>query len=186
MTARNAKRARNARRVDPSVGMFGELVPHSGWSRYVAPGRPIPEGLSSWRTHDGLYAVSGCHVAPLPGTDGEVGPQWLVSVSLLNVRDPASRVHGRPDDEHVARVVAGFAMPAFDEDNHHPGVARHLWCPHDEAARLACECKVTETVVVEPDGYTWTTDSEGECRGCAYEQLFGPAHPCPLHHPVVS
>lgn len=103
-------------------------------------------------------------------------------VSLLErtMRD----LRERPSDEHVRRVVDGFSMPAFDEDNHHPGVARHLWCPWDEAARLAGECKVTETAIVDRDGYAWTTDTDGPCRGCLYEVQFGAEYPCPIHHPA--
>lgn len=71
-------------------------------------------------------------------------------------------------------------MPAFDEDNHHPGAARHLFCPLEERYRNACECKTKEIVITEPDGYRWTTE-EGreECRGCWYQRRFG--MPCTIH-----
>lgn len=69
-------------------------------------------------------------------------------------------------------------MPAHDEDNHHPGVARHLFCPVEEQYRNACECKLTETLVVEPDGYEWSND-EADCRGCFLQRLNG--LPCPIH-----
>lgn len=68
-------------------------------------------------------------------------------------------------------------MPAFDEDNHHPGIARHLWCPVDSAFRHVCECKVSEVVIVDGD-YEWTTEAD-TCRGCEYERLT--RMPCPLH-----
>jgi hypothetical protein len=70
-------------------------------------------------------------------------------------------------------VIDAFAMPAFDEDNHHPGVARHLWCPVDPAYRSACECKVSEVVVVD-GAYEWTTEAD-HCRGCDYERSHGDA-----------
>jgi hypothetical protein len=78
------------------------------------------------------------------------------------------------------RTAIAFDLPAWDEDNHHPGIARHLWCPVDPLFRSACECKVTETTVADGD-YSWTTDSDGPCRGCDYQRLTG--QPCPIHAP---
>lgn len=152
----------------------GALMPAGGFSRYTNP--RLLKGQACYRSHDGLLVVSSRENAYLPGS-GEpplVGPQWLVSVSRHG------RGRDRPDDAQVRRVVDAFALPAFDEDNHHPGVARHLWCPVDERYRSACECKVTEIVVTDPDGYRWTTDSDGPCRGCEYEHI---GHlPCPIHN----
>jgi hypothetical protein len=70
-------------------------------------------------------------------------------------------------------------MEGSEEDNHHPGIARHFWMVVDPARRVDCECKVGETVVKEPDGYKWSNDP-GACRGCDYARTF-PGHPCPLH-----
>jgi hypothetical protein len=133
--------------------------------------------MSAWRSNDGVLTVtSGCHVTELPGGAGRVGPSWLVAVSTAAGR--------RATADEVRHVVATFAMPAWDEDNHHPGVARHLWCPHDEAARLACECKVNERLITESDGYQWTTDDTKGCRGCQYQALTGRL--CPVHHPLTA
>ena len=42
----------------------------------------------------------------------------------------------------------------------------------------AAQPKFTMTVtVVEPDGYTWTTDDDAGCRGCDHAALF-PSMPC--------
>lgn len=152
----------------------GALAPAFGFSRWPNP-QAAQLGQTAWRSHDRLLVVSSRESAYLPGS-GEpslVGPQWLVSVSRY------ARGRARPSDSDVARVVAAFAMPAVDEDNHHPGIARHLWCPIDERYRNACECKLTEITVTELDGYRWTTDTDGPCRGCEYERLF--ALPCTLH-----
>lgn len=158
--------------VPHRTGRHGELVPVAGFSRRRHAHEL--EGSSSWVTHDGLVAISAIHVSYLPGTqDTKVGPQWLVSVSR-----PGGPRRCNVTDEDLARVVECFAMPAWDEDNHHPGVARHLWCPVDEQYRSACECKVTE-VLVDTDGYEWTTDRDGPCRGCEYEALTG--MPCTVH-----
>jgi hypothetical protein len=164
-------------RGDPTkLDGLGRLAPVSGFSRLrslrVAP------SLSVWCSHDGIRVLSGLHDTVLPGTDHEIGPQWLVSVSRSGRREV------RPSDDDVRRVVEGFAMPAFDEDNHHPGVARHLFCPVAERHRSACECKLTERLVTEVDGYQWTTDDGSRCRGCEYEGLTG--MPCTIHRPPRS
>lgn len=158
------------------VGRHGELIPVSGFSRVSAP--TLPAGISAWRSHDGLRVTSGLHQANQPGS-GEppkVGPSWLVAVSRAPVADVARCT---VTDDDLVHAVTGFAMPAFDEDNHHPGIARHLWCPVDELYRNACECKLSETTIVEANGYEWTTDDGEECRGCDYERRFG--LPCTIH-----
>lgn len=58
--------------------------------------------------------------------------------------------------------------------------------PVDPARRVDCECKVTEQVVTDPDGYKWSTPTdETACHGCDYERLmrseFGIDKPCPIH-----
>lgn len=154
----------------------GALVPVRGFSR-VPWKAPAPSTAAAWRSHDGLLAVSSHELAQLPGSGDPplVGPSWLVSVSR-SVGGLEARC--RVTDDDVARVVECFAMPAFDEDNHHPGLARHLWCPVDAAYQQACECKLTERTIVDGD-YAWTTDTDGPCRGCEYRELSG--LPCPLH-----
>lgn len=159
------------------LGRHGELIPVRGMSRRRHRGE-VP-GSSTWTSHDGLVVVSAIHDSYLPGTDDTlVGPQWLVSVSR-----PAGPDRCNVSDDDLLRVVECFAMPAWDEDNHHPGVARHLWCPLDEQYRHACECKVSE-VLVDTGGYEWTTDRDGPCRGCEYDQLTGMA--CPVHSEVAT
>lgn len=156
------------------LGARGELVPIAGFSRIRTP---LPDASTGWRSHDGLFVVSSCFDAPLPGS-GEppkIGPSWLVSVSRP-AGPRTARCKATPAD--VVRVVASFAMPAFDEDNHHPGLARHLWCPMDPQYQDACECKLTEETITDGD-YSWTTDLTAECRGCEYEAMFGLA--CPIH-----
>lgn len=156
----------------------GALMPERGFSRRPSP--PATPRIAAWASHDGLDVLSSRSDAYLPGS-GEpplVGPQWLVSVRR---RVGGINARCRATDDDVARVVAAFDMPAFDEDNHHPGVARHLWCPVEEQYRSACECKVTEVTIVDASGYRWTTEAD-ECRGCELERLAG--HPCPIHRPA--
>lgn len=157
----------------------GALVPERGFTRFKVAGQPAR--LAAWRSHDGIIVVSSLERAYLPGSGDPplVGPQWLVSVSRSTGGIDA---RCRTTDEDLARVVGCFDMPAFDEDNHHPGVARHLWCPVDPQYRQACECKLTETTVTDGH-YRWTTDQDEECRGCWYQRVFGPA--CTIHATVT-
>jgi hypothetical protein len=158
---------------------FAERLPSFGFSRL--PTEPYLEELlrgSRWTSHRGLVVISSRVDAELPGTDHLEGPQWQLSVS--SARSRADRTM-RPTDVDMLYVVDAFTLPAFDEDNHHPGIARHLWCPIDERYRSACECKVNERLVVEPDGYQWTTDDSKRCRGCDYAELSQQRFPCTLH-----
>lgn len=152
------------------------LTPSHGFSRARHLERRSARALTAtvWVSADGLRVLSDLVRCQLPGqAEGEIGWQWLVSASR-NGRDE------RPTDDDLRRVIDAFGMPAHDEDNHHPGVARHLWCPLDPEYRSACECKLTETLVVEPDGYEWSNDESDGCRGCELERTTG--LPCTVHH----
>lgn len=107
----------------------------------------------------------------LPGSGGLTGPTWHVSVSR-------SGKH-RSSDAELNVVRLAFNMQEGEEDNHHPGIARHLFMPVDPTYRNTCECKLTETVIVEPDGYEWTNPTDGPCRGCEIHRLTG--SPCTIH-----
>lgn len=162
--------------TEPRLGHFGELMPIRGFSRVK---RLLPEQQVAWITHDRLLVVSSIVNTELPGS-GEpplIGPTWHLSASR-----PGTQAEARctVTDEDLLRVADCFALPAFDEDNHHPGIARHLFCPLEEEYRSACECKVAEQLIVEPGGYRWTTET-GECRGCEYERMYG--LPCTIHRP---
>lgn len=84
----------------------------------------------------------------------------------------------------MAREREPRRHPPSEVDNHHPGVAVHLWLPVDPAHRVTCECKDDEQTITEPDGYTWTTPVGGPCRGCELQQLLG--HPCTVHAQAVG
>jgi hypothetical protein len=152
----------------------GALMPRHGFSK-VAARDPRVTG-TPWRSADGLLVVSQLADMNLPGSDHLVGPTWLVSVS---------RAGRRASGDDLMRVIRAFEMPAWDEDNHHPGIARHLFCPVAEQWRNVCDCKITETTITDADGYQWTTDDRSRCRGCQYDEmvttLTGRRAPCPLH-----
>lgn len=159
----------------------GALMPERGFYRVTSP-RLSPD-LTGWESHDHLLVISSCSDMQLPGRpEGVIGPTWLVSVSRLDV---ATMTRCRPTDDDMHRVVDAFDMPAFEEDNHLPGISRGLFCPHDPDARVECECKITETVHVEADGYTWTNPTDGPCRGCVLArmrlELGASPMPCPIH-----
>lgn len=140
-----------------------------GW-RYV--GAFQVDGDASVYERGPVRVISALEVAEYPDGSGESGPQWHVSIS---------RGGRRPKPKEVARALRAFGLVGAEEDNHHPGNARHFWLPVDPGRRVDCECKVTEETIVEPDGYRWTNPrpGDGPCRGCEIGPLTG--RPCPVH-----
>lgn len=148
-------------------------APHPGWGRY---GSHAVDGVPFVVWHhvrSGAVVLSGVAIADYPDGSGEKGPQWHVSISVSGRRATKAECE---------RALRAFDLVGAEEDNHHPGVARHFWRPVDPARRVDCECKENEVVHVDPaDGYTWTNPPEaGECRGCELAKLV-PRLPCPLH-----
>jgi len=121
-----------------------------------------------WSGPDGVTVISSLHDAQYPSGEGS-GPQWHVSISQYG---------RRPTRAALRATLRAFGMLGAEEDNHHPGMARHYWRPVDPAQRVTCECKATETVVVDGP-YRWTNPTDGACRGCEFQKLVG--QPCPLH-----
>lgn len=133
----------------------------------------LPIAASAWR-RGSVSVMSELVIAELPGGTGENGPQWCASVSRSGGKRPRPR-----DVEHFLR---DFGLDGAEEDNHMPGGARHFWLPVDPARRGVCECKTTEDVITDRDGYQWTNPTETAldgCRGCEFEALLG--RPCPIH-----
>lgn len=145
-----------------------------GWVSIPVPEQPHDLRLlafSAWQRRTACV-ISGLENAELPDRSG-LGPQWHISVS---------RFGRRPTAKDVDVALRGFDLVGAEEDNHHPGGARHFWLPVDPAHRVDCECKSDEKLIVEPDGYRWTNPTEGLCRGCEFGELTG--KPC-LLHPIV-
>ena len=124
-------------------------------------------GVSWWRS-GGVTVGSELAVADYPDGSG-VGPQWLVSVSENG---------GRPSRHALRAALKAFGMLGTEEDNHHPGIARHFWLPVDPSKRVDCQCKASEVTVAD-GAYRWTNPVDGPCRGCELQGLTG--RPCPLH-----
>ena len=139
-----------------------------GWSRIPTDLMPGAGPLTSAWQSGPVCVVSSLTMAELPDGDG-LGPQWQISISNRGKR---------PGPGHVTKALRAFGMLDSEEDNHHPGIARHFWLPVDPAHRVDCECKSDETTVVDVDGYAWQNDPAA-CRGCEYEMLLG--KPCPVH-----
>lgn len=127
---------------------------------------------SRWRRGP-VIVISTLVDAELPGEGGGVGPTWHASITRLGKRP-------RPRD--VERFLRDFDLVGAEEDNHHPGAARNFFLPVDPALRGQCECKTTEDVITEADGYQWTNPKSTAlepCRGCELETMRG--KPCPVH-----
>lgn len=122
---------------------------------------------STWRS-GAIVVISALEMAELPDRSG-VGPQWHISISYRGRR---AKPH------HARKALRAFGMTSAEEDNHHPGIARHFWLVVDPAHRVECECKTDETTVVEQDGYRWQ-NAISHCRGCEFERALG--RPCSLH-----
>lgn len=161
----------------PSPRQPRELLPCTpGW-REIPTGawgdgwRSLPSviSVSAWQRGPAC-AISALELAEYPDGNG-FGPQWHVSVS---------RMGKRPKPHDVRGVLRAFGIVAIcEEDNHHPGSARHFWVPVDPVRRVTCQCKEDEDLIVEPDGYVWTNPKDGSCRGCEFARLIGKA--CPFH-----
>jgi hypothetical protein len=127
---------------------------------------------------DRLVVLSSYGPATAPDGTGDVIPQWHLSI-VARADTPVGQEPVRCTAEQLTRFVETFGLTEFEIDNHHPGAAQHFWIPRDPARRVDCECKSDETIIVEPDGYTWTNPVDGPCRGCDYKRMSG--RPCPIH-----
>lgn len=160
-----------------STPPYPQRTPAGAWTRARLPAdvqASLPTAVP-W-SKGRLFVLSDMVEASLPDGSGRVGPHWFVSVSVRGGRRRAA-------DSELRLVRVAFGMPegAAEEDNHHPGIARHLWMPVAPAERRACSCKADETQMHERDGYTWSNTKTGGCRGCEYRAVFG--RPCPIHSP---
>jgi hypothetical protein len=155
-----------------------------GWRRVGNVRDPHGVELHGWlHLTTRTQVVTAVAVAEQPRS-GTAGPQWHVSIVDRSMPEPL-----RPTSLQVALARCAFDMLEAEEDNHHPGNARHFWLPVDPTERVDCECKSTETTVEEADGYRWTNPTDGPCRGCEHERsmrAMGMERPCPLHRPAET
>lgn len=95
----------------------------------------------------GLQVLSAVDVAEDTAT-GLALPQWHLSVVR---REPPAFEPGVASDQHMEVVRAAFGMGGAEEDNHGPGVARHLWLVCGRTRQPDCACKADEERIVEGD-----------------------------------
>lgn len=145
------------------------------WTEIETPAPAIAPCTGTVSASTWVYAkvrvISTLVMAELPDGSGELGLQWHISIA---------RRAKRPHETDVRRALRAFGMVGAEEDNHHPGNARHFWLPLDPSRRVDCECKAEEATVIEPDGYRYTNPHDpAECRACDFQRLTG--KPCPFH-----
>ena len=133
--------------------------------------------ISAWLRRE-VFFISALELAEAPDQQGDAIPQWHVSISQRLIGGSGSI---RATDHQVAQTLACLGLQRAEEDNHHPGIARHFWLPVDATRRVECECKTTETVITEEDGYTYS-EKHGTCAGCELEVTTG--QPCARHSAV--
>lgn len=141
----------------------------SGWREIIgARGRAmvafvdsLPDAKSAW-IRRGVTVISALELAEAPDGTKQTIPQHHISIGHADGR--------RPTDIEVKQARACFGMSEAEEDNHSPGVARHLWLPCDPRRRVSCECKATEEVITESDGYTYSQE-RGTCAGCELDAV---------------
>lgn len=158
MRERERLPAGHAWRRMPTVLLPMRTISHSAWS------------------NGQVKVLSSLEDAEYPDGIGG-GPQFHLSISLEGHRR-------RPRDREVRRALRAFGVRGpIEEDNHHPGNARHFWLPLDPAHRVECQCKTDEIQRVEADGFVWS-DAIDRCRGCDLQRLLGIQ--CPLHPPLAE
>ena len=128
--------------------------------RRPLPGDPFDPFVHVW-TRGRLTVFSTLVWADFRGTD-----QWqfLISVSA----------RGKfPEDHEVERALQDFDMTVADEDNHESGAGvrkYYLPCAWKPGDPTACECKETEQVVTEPNGYRWQAEHGADLEAKRVEQ----------------
>lgn len=102
-----------------------------------------------WHEEHQLKVFSAVEVAYDGPGSIEKGPEYHLSMSkALPTGEPS-----RCSLAEAMWVLAQFGLDGWEEDNHVPnGVVRNFWRPIAEnLVGIECECKETETLVVEGD-----------------------------------
>jgi hypothetical protein len=152
---------------------IGRLRPTRGqWARR----RQTINATAYEDTRRALYVISSS--APMDAPDGSgPTPTWHISVS----RQVVGGDRPNPTDDQMRHVLDTWEIDEYEEDNHSPGLARHLFIPHDPALRGLCECKLNEPQAVTLDGVEWSNAApDGECAGCQIAAMPN-GRPCQIH-----
>ncbi len=154
--------APNEKRPSKDVARQWEEMP-----RPPVTGAPTRE-ISAWMSMNTIYVISELAMLEAPDGNGEC-LQWHVSISNRG---------RRAKEKDVRRALRAFRMEDAEEDNHHPGNARHFFLPVDPKRRVDCQCKDGDTIKRDPDGYTYS-ERHGVCAGCELAMVTGKA--CQTH-----
>lgn len=137
--------------------MTDERRPQQGKWREVSTASMVTheravQSVSTW-TMGRLVVISEVGVIETNQISGQC---WFLSLSRKGKR--------RPNNQELYRALRAFRMPEpWDEDNHMPGRTRGVFCPVDPEQRTSCECKTSEILVIEKDGFRWSrVRGEGE------------------------
>lgn len=105
------------------------------------------------KNHLGTMWVKGpltclCAVELVGGGPGDPSRwQHHVSASWRPILSPARTC----TDQEMEEVRAAFDMGGAEEDNHGPGIVRHLWLTVGQDREPECPCKQDEVRTVEGD-----------------------------------
>lgn len=156
------KPRRSDHRLMPVTGQWAQHATDHEFTAYVDRG--------AW-----LLALSSYFKSPMPGAPEILGPTWHVSMSQIGTTHT-------PSNEQMNHLFDTWRITQWEEDNHSPGKARHIFIPVDQNYRGVCECKLTEPQVVSLDGVPWsnTTLDTGICAGCRIAAM-PRGRPCQIH-----
>lgn len=143
-----------------------------GWREHTESGT-IFRGARRWLYmphRDVLEAIVVVVTCDYVANDGDdPGSHWEdhASISVASRADPLHenwRFMRHATDAEVSFTVQALRMHGCMEDNHADGPsggagkARNVWLALDPAHRRECECKTTEEVIVEADGFTYSRE----------------------------
>lgn len=120
---------------------------------------PLPTGIvAQGFTHDdhGIRCLSAVEIVEQnPPGSGLMVPHYHVSATFTT---PTSR--RACTDQELELVREAFGLAGAEEDNHGPGIARHLWIACGREKEPECPCKQDEQRIVEGDRVRHETPDE--------------------------
>ncbi|RTL25812.1 MAG: hypothetical protein EKK55_08790 [Rhodocyclaceae bacterium] len=123
---------------------YERKVPVSPRWRFIqfVPASPMGDIGMAWMHDTGIGVLSSVDVAEVnPPKAGIVAPHFHVSATFRSNPPRACT------DQEMEVVRASFDMGGADEDNHGPGIARHLWMLCGRDREPACPCRADEQQV---------------------------------------
>lgn len=107
---------------------------------FSTPGGAV---VDMWDHESGVRCLSGVDwVDQNPPGSGIVAPHFHVSATFQEPRRACT-------DQELEFVREAFSLGTAEEDNHGPGIARHLWILCGRLREPVCPCKKDEIRTVE-------------------------------------